>query len=178
MPEDAHFSELFLREIQPGDKLTGLSLGRAEFTPLKAFLRNDAIDFHSVNVARTYVIVDEDSRVWAYITLMCSQIEIDEDCRPGECEGASKYKDFPAIKIARLAVDSKLQRKWMGTSLVDWAISTVKRVIMPTVGCRFLIVDAKPCSVPFYKRLGFSGVSTDDAEDNDPVLYIDLHVTE
>ncbi len=50
---------LNFRQIQPGDRVRGLSLGDESFWPLKSFLQKQALDFHQQNIAKTYVLVEE-----------------------------------------------------------------------------------------------------------------------
>ena len=53
-PED-----FILRQIQSGDDTMKLSLGDASYTPLKIFLRKNALDFHQYEIAKTYVLVNK-----------------------------------------------------------------------------------------------------------------------
>ena len=88
------------------------------------------------------------------------------------------YRQFPAVKIARLAVDHRLKEKKLriGSQLVDLAIGISKDQICPAVGCRFIVVDAKKRSVGFYERCGFTALDTDENKQRDePVMFIDLH---
>lgn len=95
-----------LRPIQAEDNLSKLSLGKESYTPLKIFLRKAALNFHQHNIAKTYVLVDDEAsaRVWGYITLMSSEIILNENQRPQEIYASARYEAFPAVKIARLAM--------------------------------------------------------------------------
>lgn len=172
--------ELFLREIQLGDKTKPLSLGDEAFNALKMFLRQDAWRFHEENIVKTYVYVDsvdQGARIWGFVSLMCSSIELEESQRLEEPAGASAYDVFPAIKIARLAVDKRLRGKGYGKSLMDYTIAFVTDKIMPHVGCRFLIVDSKKESISFYEKCGFILVDSDEDEDDETkMMFIDLHL--
>ena len=86
-----------------------------------------------------------------------------------------RYKDYPAIKLARLAVDASLKRQGVGSQLVDFVIGLITGHVMPHTGCRFLVVDAKPESVNFYAAKGFVpiGVNT-DGENATTAMFIDL----
>jgi len=172
--------ELLFREIEPGDGVTGFSLGEDAHQPLKIFLRKCAHGFHKNNIAKTYVLVEPregmSAKVWGYITLVCSEITIEDGYSFEECVEANRYQTFPAVKIARLAVDCRLNRQGCGTSMVDWAISLTKKVIAPKVGCRFLIVDSKRDAVSFYETVGFTILDTDrNRKSKHPVLFVDLH---
>src|ERR1700733_7064392 len=103
---------LVLREIKTTDHLSSLSLGKSEHTPLKTFLKRDALNFNNDHIAKTYVLVSKDdlppSRVYGYLTLMCGQIDLGESIRQQKGKNFSRYKTFPAVKLARLAVDISL----------------------------------------------------------------------
>ena len=169
---------LIVREIDSADAAGKLSLGNAEFTPLKTFLRKRAKSFHRSNVAKTYVLVPMEgaARIWGYITLMCSQITLDGAHSLDDCESADQYKNLPAIKIVRIATDQEIQGQGYGAALVELAISISLEDIMPKVGCRFLIVDAKRFAVKFYEKIGFTILDTPkNRAAKQPLMFIDLH---
>lgn len=167
-----------LRPIQPDDDTKKLSLGDVNFLPLKTFLQKNALDFHYGEIAKTYVLVDQKimpNRIWGYITLMNSEIVLNEGQRPQEPSASAKYEAFPAVKIARLAIDKTLQGQGFGRMILDWSISHIKLAIMPNVGCRFMVVDAKRGSIPFYEKGGFTLLNTElNHSDEHPLMFIDL----
>lgn len=177
---ESTIEKLILRPIHPNDNLNLLSLGNAEFTPLKIFLQKNALDFHQYEIAKTYVLVEENSsapRVWGYITIMSSEIVIlNHDDRPQETLSTSRYEAFPAVKIARLAIDKRLHKQGYGAQLLNWCISHVRIAIMPYVGCRFLVVDSKKNSVQFYAKSGFEllEIDTEDSKEY-PMMFLDLY---
>jgi predicted N-acetyltransferase YhbS len=146
---------LDFRELHPDDVCTALSLGDAAFTPLKTFLRKEAKRLHKDNLARTYVVVASgEQRVLGYITTLCTQISTEQfgDTLPIQ---DFRYKDYPAVKLARLAVDVSLQGQGVGSQLVEFVTGLLTDHIMPHTGCRFLVVDSKTTSVSFYESKGF-----------------------
>jgi GNAT superfamily N-acetyltransferase len=166
-----------LRELEPGDIVTGLSLGEAQFNPLKTFLRRDAKKYHSTDLGKTYAVFqpDDKNRVIAYITLVCGEIVVEENAPAIDDDVDYRYPSFPAVKIARLAVDRRFRDRDLGSLLVQFALGTIKRHICARVGCRFAVVDAKKASVEFYKKQGFTFLATTANEQRDePVLFIDL----
>ena len=167
-----------LRQILSSDDTTKLSLGNEAYTPLKTFLKKTAFDFHQYEIAKTYVLINQassPSRIWGYITLMNSEIVLNEGQRPQESAATSRYEAFPAVKIARLAVDKALQGNGFGTRFLDWCINHVKLAIMPHVGCRFLVVDAKRDSIAFYQKSGFILLDTEaNHSDEHPLMFFDL----
>lgn len=165
-----------LRALDPGDGCTSLSLGNEIFAPLKSFLRYEAKKLHKENLARTFVLVEEGhSRVWAYITTLCTQVSVEQFSEPTPVDGF-RYKDYPAIRLARLAVDQSIQRGGAGSQLIDFVIGIAVEHIMPHTGCRFLIVDAKAPSVSYYEKKGFRKIgSIEDGDVKLTAMFIDLH---
>ncbi len=168
-------ADLRLRELEPDDHVNGLKLGSAGFTPLKTFLQKHAKDYHAKNIAKSYVLVDSaEHKVWGYVSLVCSQIEVSLNGHPDDVDGYA-YSEYPSVKIVRLAIDKRLGGKNLGTQLVNWAISISKNKIMPFVGCRFLVVDSKPTAIGFYEKCGFTLLDTPDNKVADhPLLFVDL----
>ncbi|WP_374625275.1 GNAT family N-acetyltransferase [Devosia sp.] len=177
--------EITIRPIEPGDTVTGLSLGHADFVPLKTYLQKDAKAHQEQSLARTYGVFldDEPLRVRAYVTLVCGEIASEPGGSGvsglGHGDGLHyPYRQYPAVKIARLAVDHRLQGRKLhiGTMLVDLSVGIAKDVISPSVGCRFIVVDAKRRSVGFYERYGFTALDTPaNRERDEPVMFIDLY---
>lgn len=111
-----------------------------------------------------------------YITLVCGEVVTDDgdDCL---IEGVDyRYRQYPAVKIARLAVDKSLQRRaGLGRHLVDIALGTARREVCPSVGCRFVMVESKKNAVKFYERCGFTMLDTAaNKERDEPVMFVDL----
>jgi len=170
---------LDFREIKDTDNLKKLSLGSSTYTPLKTFLQKDALDFHQNDIAKTYVLVEPDTnpgKVVGYVTLMNSEVTLNENQKPQNVLAARKYKVFPAVKIARLAVDKSLQGEGFGRSMIDFSVSLTKEKIMPHVGCRFLVTDAKKGSVSFYEKQGFELLDIEDNKTKDsPSMFFDVY---
>ena len=163
------------------------SSGAEEFQPLKTFLQQDALLFQDGCIAQTYVVVDDNTRVdksipqdsfsykiLGYITLTCSQVNLKE-YDLGNCARAERYEFLPAVKIARLAVDSKLRASGIGSMLFGYALLMALDDIRPMVGCRFLITDAKRGAMDFYHKQGMELLDTEENQVADhPIMFIDL----
>ena len=166
--------DVVLREIRPEDGCSGLSLGDAAFQPLKSFLSGSAKRFQTQNLARSYVFATQADKpsVVAYITLLCSQITIEEN-EPAVEDYA--YSDLPAVKIARLAVDRRHRGNQLGMKLVEFGIAVTRDLVMPHVGCRFIVVDSKQASIGFYRKMGFVLLDTDANRGRpNPVMFLDV----
>jgi ribosomal protein S18 acetylase RimI-like enzyme len=170
--------DIEIRQIEPGDSFTGLSLGNPNFVPLKTFLRKHARNYHDQQLAKTYGAFNPASpqKLVAYITLVCGQIETENKQKFGP--GIQyDYDHCPAVKIARLAVDHRLKRGGVGQALVDFSLGVIRAQICPWVGCRFVIVDSKTDAVDFYQRkCGFTLLDTEANKTADwPILFLDLY---
>lgn len=168
-----------IKQIEPGDKLTGLSLGHADYQPLKTFIQKHALIYERQSLARTYGAFRSDNgKLAGYITLVCGEVVVDDDDAPLVEDDGLKYlyNHYPAIKIARLAVHKELKSNGLGQYLVELALGTAKNVICPAVGCRFVMVDSKVSSVSFYRdKCGFTFLDTPaNRERSAPVLFVDL----
>lgn len=172
--------DITVRQIEAGDTVTGLTFGHEDFAPLKSYLRKDAKKHQEQSLARTYgVFLDASpTKVQAFLTLVCGEVVTDTGDNGLIVEDGLHYpyRQYPAVKIARLAVDKRIQKQKVGSQLVDLAIGIAKDVICPAVGCRFIVLDAKKQSVAFYERCGFTALDTDANRARDePVMFIDLH---
>ncbi len=168
-----------IRLIEAGDKLTGLSLGDAAFTPLKTFIQRQAKTFQEQSLARTYgVFVPETGKLVAYTTLVCGEVVIgrDDQALIAGQDIVYPYRHYPAVKLARLAVDQRLRGSGIGRLLVQLALAITKQSISSVVGCRFLMVDAKKNSVSFYAQCGFTLLDTEANKARDEqVMFIDIY---
>ncbi len=153
--------------------------GGAAFQPLKSFLKNQALDFQIAHVAQTYaaLVLGDDGlyQVIGYLTLTCSEIDLRNGYEIDDCPYANSYDSMPAVKVARLAIDSRYQGQDIGQTFIDLAIATAVEDIAPKVGCRFLVTDSKPEAVGFYEKMGFTFLDTEENRENDnPIMFIDL----
>lgn len=168
-----------IRAIRAGDRFTRLSLGNARFTALKAFVQQHALIYERQSLARTYAAFDaeDNNRLVGYITLVCGEVVIDEgDPALVAADGLQYlYRQYPAVKIARLAVDQHFRGYGIGETLVNLALGIARDDISPNVGCRFVMVDSKKEAVAFYDHLGFTILDTRaNRERTEPVMFVDL----
>jgi ribosomal protein S18 acetylase RimI-like enzyme len=146
--------------------------------PLKIFLQKQALDFQQAMVAQTYVATLPGSEtVIGFITLTCSEIDLENGYSLEDCPYANRYPTMPAVKIARLAVDCRYRGQGIGIELVDLALAIAKYEIAPLAGCRFVVTDAKAQAVSFYEQQGFTRLNSADNQNRDqPVMFVDLRI--
>lgn len=81
---------------------------------------------------------------------------------------------YPAVKIGRLAVNTKYQKNKLGTGILDFIKVFFTKANKP--GCRFITVDAYNCEevISFYKKSGFDFLTSEDKNDETRLMYFDL----
>lgn len=173
--------EFEIRPLEAGDNVTGLSLGHADFQPLKSYLKNEAKLHQMQSLARTYALFNASSptpkKVLGYMSLVCGEVAVADapGAQPLGDGVLYRYPQFPALKLARLAIDASLKGKDWGTKFIDIAVGVARNDVAPVVGCRFLVVDAKKKSVGFYRKTGFTLLDTPaNRKRSEPVMWIDL----
>jgi GNAT superfamily N-acetyltransferase len=144
--------DLDIRLIQQGDRLTGMSFGDPAFTPLKTFLQKHSLEYERQSLGRTYAAFrPEPQKVLGYITLVCGEVVTADGDEGLITDLDYRYRQYPAVKIARLAIDKSVQNAGLGRKLVDLALGIAKHEVSRSVGCRFVIVDSKRNAVRFYE---------------------------
>lgn len=153
---------------------------------LNKFLLNDAKAYQEKLLAVTYLVEAKDKTV-LYFCLSNDKVTKYETGKSLWRKIKSYFphskhrKDYPAVKIGRLAVHSDFQHKkeerW-GSSVLDyikeWMTDENK------TGCRFITVDAYRDAVDYYYRNKFKFMGTEEENrylnTDDPIIamYFDL----
>jgi ribosomal protein S18 acetylase RimI-like enzyme len=145
-----------IRKLEASDTVQNFKSGDQAFLPLKTFLQKQAQQFQQSSIAQTYVAVTDAKNIVGYVTLICSEIDLQNGYNLSDCSHANNYEFLPAVKIARLAVDSRYRNSGIGGTLIDYTIALVLDKIAENVGCRFVVTDAKTEAVDFYVKQGFT----------------------
>ncbi len=158
------------------DQVSRFRLDRDEDKPLKIFIRRHAHKSAAANLTQTYVAkIEGERRVIGYVSLMCAEVALERAYEIGDKQGADKYEYQPAVRISRLALEDGFQRQGIGQQLVETAIGVVLLAIVPYAGCRFIILDAKPKSISFYRHLGFRQLDTEENRQKaTQLMFLDL----
>jgi GNAT superfamily N-acetyltransferase len=142
-----------IRRLRASDPVEGFNSGDAG---LDRYLRSYAIHNQQVlGIGVTYVVPTDDD-IGGFVTLVAASIRRDDV--PASISDAYPLYPLPALRLARLAVDSRLQGAGLGGALLVFA-HQVASVMRSSVGCAALIVDALPSAVSYYERLGFRATS-------------------
>lgn len=144
------------RPIEPNDNTSDFDSGEAS---LDRYLVDRALTNHFADLARCYVCVDTDSdKVLGYYTL--SAVAVEHADRPGKVR-RNAPNPVPAVRLGRLAIDTKAQGSGLGRFLVrDAILSTLAAA--DRIGVRILLVHAlHDQAACFYEALGFKRSPTD-----------------
>jgi GNAT superfamily N-acetyltransferase len=117
---------------------------------LNDFLKNDALNDQNNLISRTSLCF-WNSELVGFYTLIADTIEAKTVTDGLEYY---EYRKYPGVKIARLAVDSRFERRGIGTYLLLAAIGKTLSVC-ESIGCRYILVDSKKNSLGFYQKNEF-----------------------
>ena len=119
------------------------------------FLIQDALDNQKKGFSNTYLwFYNPENSLVAYVTILMDSIRLRGKLREFFREDGVDYKTLPALKVGRLCVDKRFERRGIGKNIMYFVMEKILQM-SDMVGCRFLIVDAKRDSVHFYKKLDF-----------------------
>ena len=157
-------------KIVPYTKRHDVSLFESRTADLNAFLKEDALENQKELINKTFLCYHFNQLV-GYITFTTDIIEKEEVQKEGRIR--VPYKEYPAIKIARLAVDKKYERKGVGGFLLLAAVGKALK-ISAEVGCRFITVDSKQDSIGFYEKRGDFELAKKRKNNPYPTMYLDI----
>lgn len=167
-----------LTQIQLSDD-TEIKPFRCSEDDLNGFLFDDAKYFQKELMAATYLLEDLQENVTvAYFSLLADKISFNPDEKNvwnrlnRNIPNPKRRRNYPAVKIGRLAVNERYTGTGVGTFVLDnikYAFTTAKRF-----GCRFITVDALVSATPFYKKNGFRFFTELDKDEETRLMFFDL----
>ena len=156
--------------IVPLDEDYDLSSFSCASSELNDFLKEDAFNDQEDLISKTSLCFWKGELV-GYITLATDTIGTKEIYVSDGLE-RYKYSKYPGIKIARLAVDSRFERRGIGTHLLFAGIGKALS-ICDSVGCRYILIDSKKESISFYEKYGFKIAEKNKKKDFAP-MYLNM----
>lgn len=121
---------------------------------LQSFLVEDALHNQEQNISVTFLWLYKEQIV-SYMTLLVDRITLKTDLQEFFKQKQIYYPTLPALRIGRLCVDDRFQRRGLGTYMLRAVYQKTKNLNEHTAGCRFLTVDAKNKAISFYQNFGF-----------------------
>ena len=145
------------------------------------FLREDALENHKQRLSVTFLWFYEGMLV-SYITLLNDKINLEGNLKEFFQEKGIHYKSLPALKIGRLCVDDRFQRRGLGKLMILTTIKIAHEISKTRSGCRFVTLDAKRNKNPerdpllFYQKIGFQMLQGKKIDQTS--MYLDLQFIE
>jgi GNAT superfamily N-acetyltransferase len=139
------FDDLLVGKLE-GAPPPGFDCGRDTQT---RFLYEYAWHDQRQRVSTTY-LYQTAGTLAAYITVCMDAVPLGRRERPA----AIRFQDIPALKLAQLGVHLSLQGRGYGAMAVAGVIA-MAIALSRYAGCRYVILDAKPDLVEWYRGLGF-----------------------
>jgi len=160
------FSIKNIRSVKK-EKLNKFNSGNKE---LDHFLKNYALINETKNISKTFTI-EEKEKIIGFYTLSAGGIFEDD------LETNDKYPKYqlPVIRIARLAVDQKFQKKGIGKKILKYLFTQIIRTSR-YIAILGILVDSKKESIGFYKKLGFKKLPLKDKSSSFQPMFINLDI--
>ncbi|MBQ9396569.1 MAG: GNAT family N-acetyltransferase [Proteobacteria bacterium] len=147
---------------------------------LNDFVSNESWLYQKARLSTTYILESSTGNIDGYFSLANDRISMSDfenktdfnRFRKKRFPNSKRMKSYPAIKICRLGVSTKMKGQRLGSGILN----LIKTMYFTDTkaGCRFITVDAYRDAIPFYEKNGFIPLNTDDADDVTRVLYFDL----
>lgn len=119
---------------------------------MELFLKEEAFSEQELGMNTTYLFLNDNSdKILAYLSLCNDAINLEFQER--EDEGVT-YSSAPALKIARLAVDTSAMGQGIGKHLIEFSAYQAQ-LIREHSGIFFLTLDCYAHRVSFYEAIGF-----------------------
>ena len=145
--------DLEVRPFVATSLLTRFSCGNGD---LDEFLKSKEVGrYETEGLGKTYLVFHE-GVLAAYFTVSLAELRAEylQTWKSFSGFADMNVEAVPALKIGRLAVDVRFQKRGIGRVLVNY-IAGLALEPMGQAGVRLLMVQAKPESIEFYKKCGF-----------------------
>ncbi len=138
-----------VRPLEPGDDRSGFVSGDPDLD--RFFHKYAGQNQFRHHVGTTYVAV-AGGTIAGFATVSAASMHVDD--MPKNLRRRLPQYPLPVLRLARLAVDQRMQQQGVGRQLLR-AVLLLAREMASRVGCIGVLVDAKPGAVGFYQRYGF-----------------------
>jgi len=120
---------------------------------LTRYLKEDALEDQGNKTSATHLLLSRSDEVLGYFTLLTDSLRLEYATPEGPLQGY-RYSSIPALKIARLSAGRGMERRGLGTAMLDLSFSYLFE-ISNYAGCRVMTVDSKKGCEGFYEKYGF-----------------------
>ena len=153
---------------------------------LQEFLVEDALKLQDISISNTLLVFDaktyrktDNLEILGYLTILNDGIILDKTLRNEFSKKGITYKSLPALKIGRLCVDDRFQKRGIGRCLLVWAMYRAA-MLNQSSACRFVTLDAKRDdnkevdSLEFYLKHGFQLLYRGKERTDTSPMYLDV----
>lgn len=129
---------------------------------LDDFLARYASQNHRSGLATTHVLTDDANprQILGYASVAMAEVQLDA-LEDGDRARLPRYP-LPALRLARLAVDTTAQRRGHGEALLGFVIDRARTLRATEVGVCLVVVDAlHERAAAFYAQYGFRHTTHD-----------------
>ena len=127
---------------------TAFDCGNDDFND---YLEHEALEDQKNHISVTYVGI-AGGRPTAFVTLVAAAYRT--EFLKTTVQGVHRYRQIPALKIARIATDRTCQRQGCGEALIQHSVA-IGFAVQELIGCKLIITGALPDKVQWYERQGF-----------------------
>jgi ribosomal protein S18 acetylase RimI-like enzyme len=124
------------------------------------WLLKDAPKYISHNLSRVVLLINKSNQeIIGYMAFCTDSFKLSKEEKEKIKLKRIKIESVPALKIGKLAVDIKYERKKYGFYLLWLALAIATDLNNNNIACRFLVLDADisedKTTVEFYRKAGF-----------------------
>lgn len=140
---------------------------------LNDFFHNDSHEYQNSLLSKTFCWSNQ-QEVVAFVSIFNDNVELKSTKKKKKFPGEKHMPYYPAVKIGRLGINKKYQKKGLGSQVLSFLKYFF--IIKNKTGCRFLTLDAynKEQVTKFYCKNNFSFMTTNDKNDDTRAMYYDL----
>jgi GNAT superfamily N-acetyltransferase len=143
--------QIRIRSLERSDLRDRLDSGEPSLdTFLKVYAGQNQWRHH---IAVTYAAVEESTRVVVGFVTVAAGAFTPMEARAAKIPTGG-YPEVPVLRVARFAVDRRLQGLGLGAELLRYAMNIAVQQA-ELVGCAGIVADTKPSARAFYERFGF-----------------------
>lgn len=117
------------------------------------FVHKDIFAYQKENIGVSYLLQGAGGEVLSIISVGMGAVRFPDSIALG-ISVSERPRQLPALKIGRLCTGVGHQKKGYATILLQFATALAIE-LSQRVGCRYLLVDAYPDKIGFYKQNGF-----------------------
>lgn len=161
-------SSINIQKLTRDDDIGSFDCGDKD---LNEFIKEDALNQMNAKISVTY-LCRYNMHIIAYFTLSADSIKINTNELEIFENKEIPYKEFPAVKIGRLAVCNPYQNRGVATNLILLIVGRAF-TLSEYIGIRYVSVDAYIDSVGFYEKRYFTEF-IHDGKRRTVQMYLDI----